>query len=87
MPRSEQCEIPKAADSWRLIGIDDALGLKGRVVMRCRECHGAVRPHAASEDGMAAHFEHLQAHEGCSLGVVFNGTKSRHPSPLDLRSA
>jgi hypothetical protein len=83
MPRSEQCEIPRAANEWRTIAVGDALGLKGRVVMRCPECQGEVRPHAASEDGIAAQFEHLQAHAGCSLGVIFCGTKSRHPIPID----
>lgn len=84
MPKSEVCEIPKGFGKWQQISVDDALPLKGGVkVMRCPECHGEVRPHAASEDGMAAHFEHLQAHEGCSLGVIFCGQKSPHPHAVE----
>jgi hypothetical protein len=80
MPRSGQCEIPRAANEWRTIAVGDALGLKGRVLMRCPECQGEVRPHAASEDGIAAHFEHLQAHAGCSLGVHFLRHKITPPN-------
>ena len=80
MPRSEKCEIPKGAGVWREISIHEALPLKGRVPMRCLECHGPVRPHAGAKDrSLDAHFEHLQRHPGCSLGDCFSGSRSVHP--------
>jgi hypothetical protein len=83
MPKSDQCEIPKAVGVWRLIGVQDALPLKGNVKMRCPECWGPVRPHEASADGLAlAHFEHLQRHKGCSRGDCFEGVRSKHPHAL-----
>jgi len=83
MPRSDQCEIPQAVGVWRMIGVSDALPLRGMVKMRCPECLGPARPHEASSDGdVSAHFEHLQRHKGCSKGDCFVGERARHPHAL-----
>jgi hypothetical protein len=83
MPLSEECEVRKNASAWRRIRVNDALPLKGKIAMRCVECGGAVRPHEAAKDGTnAAHFEHLEAHGGCSIGSCFSGIASAHPHPV-----
>jgi hypothetical protein len=81
MPKSFTCEVPKTTTSWHEISVEKALSLGVR--MRCPECKGAVRPHNAAQDGsMEAHFEHLERHDGCSLGNYFSGVETPHPHPL-----
>ena len=81
---SDRCEL-WANKTWHDIGIEDALTIYRERDLRCPECHGAVRPHKASEDGqMKAHFEHRIGHSGCSRGHYFDGQPARHPKPLEL---
>lgn len=80
-PRLDTCEL-WANKQWVEITIEDALRMDESRKKRCVECHGQVRAHSASEDGMRAHFEHLRAHPGCSRGHVYDGTSTRHPKAL-----
>ncbi len=77
----ETCEL-WANKVWTLIDLDRALTMPSGRRMRCRECHGAVRAHKASTDGMRAHFEHLVGHAGCSLSYRPDGSQSRHPKAI-----
>ena len=79
---SDTCEL-WANKTWHTISVEDALTKYAERDLRCPECHGAVRPHNASEDGgMQAHFEHKIGHTGCSLGSYFDGTRTLHPKRL-----
>ena len=75
------CEL-RLRGEWVPIGLSEALRLHSSRDKRCPECHGKVRAHKEAENGMRAHFEHFEAHEGCSLGPVFSGHRSRHRSPM-----
>jgi hypothetical protein len=67
---------------WQLISVEDAFRL-GDETFRCPECFGRVKLMSASENPpMAAHGEHFQRNEGCSLGDCFGGEKRIHSSPL-----
>ena len=75
----DACEM-KTRDGWSYLTIDQALELNPELPKRCPECHGAVRAHRQSNNGMRAHFEHLEAHSGCSLKPrTFSGKRSMHP--------
>ncbi|TDU00784.1 hypothetical protein DFO45_0288 [Azorhizobium sp. AG788] len=80
-----ECEIRSLDGGWEAVGVEEALGLPSSLLKRCPECHGRVRVHRASVNGMRAHFEHMEAHRGCSLsrGVPFSGVSSPHPVALD----
>ncbi|MEI5677361.1 MULTISPECIES: hypothetical protein [unclassified Mesorhizobium] len=79
---SEICEV-KARGEWVAVSIEDALRmLHPDRTKRCPECHGAVRAHSHSKDGMRAHFEHLIAHKGCSKSTAFDGQPSTHPKAI-----
>lgn len=78
----DECEL-NLRGQWVRITIDKALSLHSTRMLRCVECHGRVRAHNASEDGvMRAHFEHRRGHEGCSRSHYFSGTRSPHPKAL-----
>ncbi|PAJ85844.1 hypothetical protein DF011_05315 [Burkholderia ubonensis] len=75
------CEL-WGPSGWRTVSVIDALTRPDRIV-RCQECHGAVRLHVAGPHGVPrAHAEHRIGHPGCSLGHYYNGTPSSHPSPV-----
>jgi hypothetical protein len=79
--KTDRCEM-KIKDGWASLKIDDAIGLNPDILKRCIECHGKVRAHRASTNGMRAHFEHVDAHSGCSLGDSFTGKETLHPKAL-----
>jgi hypothetical protein len=53
---------------WLVIDVDEALRTSG--AKRCVECRQTVKPHKASDKGVAAHFEHLKRNPNCSLSEV-----------------
>ncbi len=68
---------------WETISLDDALNrFDGSRMKRCPECHGQVRAHRPGTNGMRAHFEHFEAHSGCSLSPIFSGTRTPHRRPM-----
>lgn len=79
----ELCEI-KSKGAWVPLPIEDALKLDGSVIKRCPLCHGRVRAHNKSNNGMRAHFEHFEAHAGCPRPrrAQFSGKVTRHPSAV-----
>lgn len=80
---NDTCEL-WANKSWHVITVEQALTSYAERDLRCIECHGAVRPHRASADGvMKAHFEHRIGHKGCSRGHYFDGDRRPHPKPLN----
>ena len=83
MSRTENdvCEI-KVRGDWVALSLDDALGRDASTLKRCVECRGRVRAHKQANNGMRAHFEHITAHAGCSLGACFNGDRTPHPQSL-----
>jgi hypothetical protein len=76
-----ECEV-KVWGDWKHLTLDQALELDPSRLKRCPECHGQVRLHKASIDGMVAHFEHYERNPGCSLGDCFDGNPKLHPWPL-----
>jgi len=80
---ADTCQA-KLEGKWVPITIDEALKLPRDHLKRCSECHGRVRAHRASINGMRAHFEHRVAHAGCprSRGVPFSGQHSLHPEAI-----
>jgi hypothetical protein len=80
---NDTCEL-KIGDEWAPLRVDAALGINSERVKRCPECHGRVRAHKASVDGMRAHFEHFEAHAGCSRSrsVPFIGISTIHPKAI-----
>ena len=64
--------------SWVSITIDEAVSLHKERRLRCPECYGRVRPHREGVNAMKAHFEHYEAHPGCSLGHCFDGNRRPH---------
>jgi hypothetical protein len=81
--RSDECEMLVRGE-WIRISLDDALSkYDASRTKRCVECHGQVRAHREGSDGMRAHFEHFERHDGCSLGVSFSGIRSMHRKPLE----
>lgn len=84
MVRMNTCEILEQK-TWVEASIDEVLArreLGHTVSTRCPECHGRVRAHKSANNGMDAHFEHLQAHEGCFNSTTFNGRRTQHPKPI-----
>ena len=61
VPDGDWCDVFR----WVVISVDEALRTDG--AKRCVECQGPVRPHKASNNGMAAHFEQLSRNPNCSL--------------------
>lgn len=68
--------------SWQPLTLDEALTSSRSLCLRCPDCGGPVRVHRASVNGMRAHIEHLQRHEGCPRSSSFAGTARPHPSAL-----
>lgn len=80
--RADVCEV-QVRGAWVPVPLEQALNqLDASRLKRCIECHGRVRAHRQGDNGMRAHFEHVERHEGCSLGPVFNGQKTPHPKAL-----
>lgn len=69
-----ECEVRHGND-WVTITIEEALERFQGEDKRCPRCHGRVFPHKKYSNGVAAHFEHKQAHEGCKLSKL-------HPDAL-----
>lgn len=64
---ADRCEL-WASGTWQNVSVEDVLEKWTERKLRCVECKGAVRAHRAGPEGMPpAHFEHRQAHRGCSL--------------------
>jgi hypothetical protein len=77
------CEI-KIGNQWTEVDIDAALDSHQGQDMRCLRCNGRVRAHKKYSNGTPAHFEHEQAHKGCSLmDYIFEEPASRHPNALE----
>jgi hypothetical protein len=77
----QKCEI-RDGSKWKVIDIHEGLVLKGED-MRCHECHGRVVAMKQYSTGAKAHFEHIQAHKGCSTKErTFCGTRTPHPNAL-----
>jgi hypothetical protein len=76
-----ECEV-KVWGDWKRLTLAQALELDPSHLKRCPECHGQVRLHEASIDGMVVHFEHYERNRGCSLGDCFDGNPKMHPWPL-----
>jgi hypothetical protein len=77
----KECEI-KTGTVWHAVSVEEALSF-GAEDMRCIECHGRVCAHKEYINGVAAHFEHIRAHPGCSqIPTSFSGVKSRHPEAI-----
>jgi hypothetical protein len=52
--------------------------------VRCKECHARVKLMKAGPNNQpAAHAEHFQGFEGCSLSYKFNGTRSVNPDAVE----
>lgn len=76
------CEL-WASGKWHDISIDQALSDYAERILRCPECHGAVKAFNAGPNGKPrAHFEHKARHPGCSRGDCFDGTQRPHPKPV-----
>lgn len=76
-----ECQI-RSGNKWDTVGIDEALTDTERQ-MRCVECHGPVCAHRQYVNGVAAHFEHIEGHTGCSqIPSNFSGIESKHPDAL-----
>ena len=82
MPHADDlCEM-RSNLGWESVGIMDALGRRGED-MRCPECNGRVRAHSPANNGMRAHFEHVERHLGCSTKNRGIGAgRTLHPAPL-----
>jgi len=81
---ADKCEL-WANEKWQVVTIDDVLAKWTERKLRCIECRGAVRAHKAGPDGTPpAHFEHRDAHSGCSLCYVYvaGSPQTRHPRAL-----
>ncbi|SDP77307.1 hypothetical protein SAMN05428967_3366 [Phyllobacterium sp. YR620] len=76
-----ECEL-WANRAWVAVTIEDVLSKFNGRIMRCMECHGSVRPHKEGVNGSVAHFEHKDAHRGCSFSISFDGTRRVHPKPV-----
>jgi hypothetical protein len=77
VPMSVTCEGP-TVDGWTIISIDEALARKA-VGTRCIERKAPVRAHIAADNGMAAHFEHLERNPKCSRSDRPSVSVSRVP--------
>jgi hypothetical protein len=60
---------------WETISVFEALKL-AEPMLRCSECHGAVRLYRAAPDGSTvSRAEHRKRNPGCSLDERFDGKK------------
>lgn len=76
------CQV-KVGGQWQAIDIADALASFKDDALRCIECYGPVCAHKKYVNGVAAHFEHVTGHTGCSqISRNFSGVKSKHPDAL-----
>ncbi len=61
---------------WKVVPVRDLINHRLGLIIRCQECHGAVRLHRLGKRGThRAHAEHLEGNPGCSLGHYFDGTR------------
>src|SRR4051812_16911699 len=67
---------------WTPISIEEALDRHADKVLRCPACHGRIRAHRASADGMPPHFEHYTAHPGCPRDDSYSGAPAPHPEAI-----
>lgn len=84
MARMIVCEV-SSQKAWATATIHEVLERRARghrLKIRCPECQGQVRAHKEANNGMQAHFEHLEAHKGCSNSTTFNGRRTQHPKPI-----
>lgn len=81
-PDADICEA-WLNETWNEIDISAALEMEQKPLMRCAECHGKVSAFKEYSDGARPHFEHKQAHKGCSTKATFDGVRRRHPSAID----
>jgi hypothetical protein len=79
--RENGCEL-KIFGGWRPITLEEALAMQATRIKRCPICHGRVRVHPTSVDGLVAHFEHFELHPGCYLGDGFDGNPRPHRRAL-----
>ena len=80
LAKNDTCEV-KVGAIWVAVTLDKALALHPDRIKRCVECHGGVRAHKTAVNGMQPHFEHFDAHPGCSRSrsVKFSGISRLHP--------
>ena len=51
--------------------------------LRCKECHARVKlMRAGPHNQPAAHAEHFQAFDGCSLSYKYSGTRRANPDAI-----
>jgi hypothetical protein len=74
--REPTCEL-KVQGGWQPITLKEALLNRSRP-KRCPVCHGRVRAHHVDHNGMAPHFEHYEADDGCYLSENFDGNPRPH---------
>jgi hypothetical protein len=67
MAKSTIFEVERAG-TWTILQVAEALDRNERHG-RCVECKESVRVHRASNNGMAAHVEHLKRNPLCSLSA------------------
>jgi hypothetical protein len=70
MPINEMCYF-SSGENRKMVTIDEALAYKdkhGGFTGGCTECGGCVSAHHPSEYG-AAHFQHIEGNEHCSLSA------------------
>jgi hypothetical protein len=62
---------------WETISVFEALKV-AEPMLRCSECHGAVRLYRANPDGSTvSRAEHRKRNPGCSLDERFDGNKKK----------
>lgn len=82
---ADRCEL-FANKTWLTVSVEDVLEKWTDRRLRCIECHGAVKAHKAGPDDIPpAHFEHRDAHVGCSLCHVYKVGSPTSPHPKALR--
>jgi transposase len=65
MPKSAVLEI-NVNGKWKRVSVPDAIAMNERYG-RCIECKQPARGHRKGRNGAAAHVEHLDWNERCSL--------------------
>lgn len=80
--KADDCEL-WANKAWVRITVAQGEVYRDRK-LRCLECHGAVRFHAATKpDSPPPHYEHLRSNPGCTRCQAYDGrTPARHLSAL-----
>lgn len=81
---ADKCELLANKD-WLTVSVEEVLAKWTDRKLRCIECHGAVRAHKAGPEGQPpAHFEHRDAHAGCSLCHIYKDGSQISPHPKAL---